>query len=302
VIWPHWTLLALSSALFLGCYDISKKISVRNNAVLPVVWMATGFSLLFVSPAFVLSRLGTLSPGSTFYVSIPPTSLLAPIALKSLVIGTSWSLSYFALKHLPVSVVSPIRASAPFFTLLGAIIWLGEIPRPLQALGLFIILGSWFWFSFTGKKEGIHFMRNKWIGFIFLATLLGSLSGLMDRYFLQNSSIEPMSLQFWFLFLLWLFLGFVVLVFWVPRRQQNTPFQWTWGIPAVGLFLTLADIAWFNALTRPDALVALATGLRRTSVVVSFVVGGILFKELNKRQKAWAVLGILVGALLILRG
>ena len=40
--------------------------------------------------------------------------------------------------------------------------------------------------------------------------------------------------------------------------------------------------------------------IRRSSVIISFVTGGILFKEKNKRKKAVPLVGVLVGILLLL--
>ena len=45
-----WLILAFVSATFLGLYDTSKKASLKNNAVLPVLLLNTIFSTLIFSP------------------------------------------------------------------------------------------------------------------------------------------------------------------------------------------------------------------------------------------------------------
>ncbi len=52
-----WLVLAFVSAIFLGFYDTSKKASLRDNAVLPVLFLNTMFSTLIFSP-FLLDYLG----------------------------------------------------------------------------------------------------------------------------------------------------------------------------------------------------------------------------------------------------
>ena len=52
-----WLVLAFVSATFLGFYDTSKKASLRDNAVLPVLFLNTVFSTLIFSP-FLLDYIG----------------------------------------------------------------------------------------------------------------------------------------------------------------------------------------------------------------------------------------------------
>ena len=52
-----WLILAFVSATFLGFYDTSKKASLKDNAVLPVLFLNTVFSTLIFSP-FLLDYIG----------------------------------------------------------------------------------------------------------------------------------------------------------------------------------------------------------------------------------------------------
>ena len=52
-----WLILAFVSATFLGFYDTSKKSSLKDNAVLPVLFLNTVFSTLIFSP-FLLDYIG----------------------------------------------------------------------------------------------------------------------------------------------------------------------------------------------------------------------------------------------------
>ena len=48
-----WLILAFVSATFLGLYDTAKKASLKENAVLPVLWLNTVFSTLIFSPFLI---------------------------------------------------------------------------------------------------------------------------------------------------------------------------------------------------------------------------------------------------------
>ena len=87
----------------------------------------------------------------------------------------------------------------------------------------------------------------------------------------------------------------VVGILWWPRRRTTTPFHWTWAIPLISFFLVLADFAYFYALHQPDAMVSVVSMVRRSSVVVSFLCGAVLFREHNLRSKAFDLAFILVG-------
>ncbi|MBO7259669.1 MAG: EamA family transporter, partial [Paludibacteraceae bacterium] len=64
-----WLLFGLLSAIFLGCYDISKKQALTHNAVIPVLCFSVVGCALLLSPTWILSSLGVRGMAdSVFYV------------------------------------------------------------------------------------------------------------------------------------------------------------------------------------------------------------------------------------------
>jgi transporter family protein len=218
---------------------------------------------------------------------------------KALIVATSWIFAYFGFKHLTISIVAPIRASSPVWTLVGAIVLFHEMPEAVQWIGLGLIIFSYWIFSLIGMKEGIRFHGDKWIGFIFLSTLIGTFSSLYDKVLIQRRGYTPMAVQAWYFMYLVLILGIVFLVFWWPARKRFTPFQWRWSVPAIGLFLMISDFAYFQALEYPGARIVLLSAIRRSNVIVSFFVGSRIFNDVNVPQKALALVGVLAGVLCI---
>src|SRR3954468_19350430 len=186
------------SALFLGFYELGTKHAVRDNAVLPVLFFAN------VCSATVWTLL--LSVAALAPTALPAPLLVAPLNFhqhllllgKSALVASSWVCSYFAIKHLPVSLASPIRATGPMWTLFGAMLVLGERPTWLEGIGIVITLGSFWGLSVAGSREGIHFHRDKWIGFLFAGTLLGALSGLYYKFLLGRAGFDAAPVQCWF--------------------------------------------------------------------------------------------------------
>ncbi len=296
-----WVTLALISSLMLGLYDVFKKHALDRNSVLPVLFLSVVSGFV---PMFFLMAGARVVPEcmQQMHCYIPMATLAehAHVFIKAVIVCVSWVLSYFAMKHLPISIVTPIRASGPVWTLIGAILIFHEMPAPMQWVGMAVIFASYYVFSLIGRQEGIHFHRSKWVLFIFLGTLIGTLSTLYDKYLLQKLGYAPMLVQFWFSFYNVVLLGLFTAIFWWPRRKLFTPFQWRWSIPMIGLFLLASDLAYFNAVHDPDSLIVVLSILRRSSAVVSFAVGFFWFKEVNRLKKSWALAGVLVGVLLII--
>ena len=297
-----WLVLSILSAIFLGLYDVAKKASVDDNAVVVVLFACSLTGLGLVAPAFVLSQ---ISPfwALKLGVYVAPLSLLAHalVLLKAAIVTLSWVLTFFALKALPISLAAPIRASAPLFTLIGAIILFGERPTLQQWLGIAVTLAAYFGFSVIGRAEGIHFGRNRWVWMLFAGTLVGAVSGLYDKQLLQSARLPAVAMQFWFTFYNSVLQGLIVGTLWLPSRSRGAPFHWRWSIVAVAALLLLADALYFRALAIPGALVSVVATVRRTNVVISFAIGGLAFRERYRSRKALALVGVLVGLFLLLR-
>lgn len=296
-----WALLGLASALFLGIYDIFKKQSLNDNAVMPVLFFSTVASSIIFIPLLLLSRISpewVLSVG--VYVPRLNTTEHLQVLLKSVIVVSSWVLSFFALKHLPITIVTPIRATGPLWTLVGALIIFHERLNGFQWAGILITLFFFYLFSTAGKLEGIQFKKNKWVFFIVGATLLGAVSGLYDKYIMTR--IDRIGVQAWFSFYQVMVLLPFVLVNEKIRKWKNIRFEWRWTIPFIGIFLVIADYLYFYALSNEDALISVISALRRGSVLITFLVGGLLFREKNLKRKGIYLLGILTGIALITLG
>jgi transporter family protein len=296
-----WGIFGLVTAVLLGIYDIFKKTSLNNNAVFPVLLISVSTSALFFVPAIVGSYLHP-----DFFKSInlyvPQITILehVQIFVKSLIVLASWITAFFAIKHLPLTIVSPIRATAPLWTLIGALIIFSEKLNGLQWIGLLITLTFFFLFSTTGKLEGINFKKNKWISLIIVATLLGSISSLYDRYIVR--AIDRFSVQAWSGVYQLIVLAIIVAIFWYPTRKETTPFQWRWTIPLIGIFLVLSDFFYFYALSFPDSLISVLSGIRRSGVIIPFIFAAIFFKEKNLKKKGLYLAGIISGVVLMTIG
>ena len=297
----NWIVASLVSALFLGCYELCTKHAVRENAVLPVLFLSNVCSAAVWLCLMTIQGFCPHLLSATLDVAPLTAFQHAQLALKSLIVTLSWVCTYFAVKHLPVSIASPIRATGPVWTLTGALLLLAERPTWLELAGIVVTLASFVGLSVVGRSEGIHFHRNKWIGWLLGGTMLGAVSSLYDKFLLGRVGYTASTVQAWFsIYLAVLFLPLAV--GWRFRWWTRNEFHWRWSVPLLSVTLLLADFVYFSALRNPDALISLVTSLRRGSALVGFAGGVLLFGERNDWRKLMAVVGVVLGIVLTMLG
>ena len=286
-----WTGFILASAVVLALYDLAKKASVRNNAVLPVLLVSS----LRGAAAFVASLAATGSLAN----SVPcDMRTFALAAVKTLIVATSWILTFYALRTLPITIATPIRASAPAIVFVAAFFCYGEVPSWIQAIGMLFVFGGYWVFSWAGKHEGIDFFRNKAVWSAIAGACFSALSSIWDKYVFQVAAAPVETVQFFFQ------IGLVIVYALILSGQRllklpHDRFEFRFTIPFVGILLAMADWLYFRGLAVPDAPISVGSLLRRFSVVITFVLGARFFHETNLKRKALALAAILVGVILL---
>ena len=295
-----WLLLAFLSASLLGFYDVFKKMALRGNAVIPVLFLNTLFCTLIFLPFIIGSATGWLETDSPFFVERCGWDVHKFIVLKSCIVLSSWIFGYFAMKHLPITIVGPINATRPVMVLVGAMLVFGEQLNAWQWAGVVLAIVSFFMLSKSGKKEGIDFKHDRWIYFLVLAAVCGAVSGLYDKYLMApvadgGRGLSRMVVQSWYNIYQCATMFTVMMLLWWPKRKSTTPLHWHWSIVLISVFLSAADFVYFYALSQPDAMISIVSMVRRGSVIVSFLFGAAVFREKNLKGKVVDLLLVLLG-------
>lgn len=281
----YWLCWILASSASLSLYDLCKKASVKNNAVFPTLF----FSTLSAWGLLTVVLLG--SRGLVPALSLPPRHI-ALLSVKSILVAASWTATYQALKTLPITCAAPIRATGPLWTLIGAILLFAEIPTPLQGLGMLLVLSGCYFFSRQASRDATIEHGKKAVLLAFAGTMLGSCSALYDKYLLQGLGLDT-------LHVLWWFLGGMCILFAFPARFSCRNFQWRATIPLTGILLAVSDACYFSAIATPDARISVLSLIRRTSLVMTFFIGGAIFRETDIGRKSFALAFILAGVALL---
>ena len=285
-----WWLLAFCSAALLGGYDSFKKISLKDNAVVPVLLLNTVISAAIFSPFLFSTGWGGWA-------------VQKYILLKSALVLSSWMAGYFAMKNLPLTIVGPINATRPVLVLLGAIVIFDEHLNTLQWSGVLLAMVAYFLMRLSGHREGIK-PGNKWLVCLILAVILGAASGLYDKFLMspERLGLDRSQVLAWYTLYQAGMMALVLLFLWLPVKHKTTPFRWDWSIPFISIFLCGADYLYMQALSQPDALIAVVSMIRRGSVLVSFAIGAFLLKEKNIRSKALDLILLLASMVLLYFG
>ena len=286
-----WWALAFLSALLLGFYDSFKKASLKGNAVIPVLFLNTLFSSLILLPFAIRTGFGGWE-------------VQRYILLKSCIVLSSWVSGYYAMKHLPLTIVGPVNATRPVLVLIGAMVLFGERLNPYQWTGVILAVLSFLLLSRSGRKEGIDFRTDRWVWCLILSAVTGALSGLYDRFLMSpaGAGLDRIQVLSWYNIYQCGMMAAMAALIRSPRRREGTPFRWKWTIPCISLFLCGADYVYMTALSDPDALVSVVSMIRRGSVMVSFLFGALAFKEKNLRSKAFDLALVLLGMVFLYLG
>ena len=292
-----WVVLSLISAFLLGFYDIFKKQTVVNNAIIPVLFYSTMISGALFLPFVLLSRLApecfTGDFMSKLYIE-PLTARQHLLVLgKTAIILCSWMFSYSAMKNLPITVVGPVNQLRPAITVILMFIVFRESLTWLQGIGVVLAIISFYFMNRSGKLEGINFKSDKWVFMLLASAVLVALSGVYDKFLLSKERISPSTIQAWYTLYDFLMMAVLYWTIWRPKRLKK-PFEWRWGIVAMAVFVTVADVIYLTGLKQEAAVVVLIPlilyGVR---LVVSFVYGIFGFKEQNIKSKIVPLLMVL---------
>ena len=286
--WASWV---LASAVLLALYDLAKKASVGANAVLPVLLASTAFG-------FAAYAAGLLATGHFRALGAVSGAAVSLGIAKSVIVGTSWVFTFCALRTLPITIATPIRASAPALVLLIAVPLYGETPSPLQGVGMAAVFAGYFAFSWAGRHEGIDFFSSRAVWCAIAGAVLSAVSSIWDKYVFQVRAMPVEAVQLVFQAGLVAFYA-LALAFARMLRLGRDAFEWRWTIPLVGILLAGADWLYFKGVAHPGSPISAASLMRRLSVVLTFLLGARFFHETNLVRKGIALAAIVIGVSLL---
>lgn len=278
--------MTLISGILLGLYDICTKKALEKTPVTQVLMLYTLFNFILVSFEFINA--------------IHADFLMVLLILgKSFIIFFAWRMSFMAIKGLPISIITPFGTLTPVFTILLGMLFLGERLLYLQIIGIAVMLSAYYLIGRVGAVEVKGLFRNKYLYLMAASTFLSSVTAIIDKISLEK--INAGQMQFWFsLFIFLLYMTFFLIE--RIRQKEAIPVKFNWFIVFMSIFLVLADRIYFIVVSMPVSEISIIMPLRRVSIFISAIVGGLIFGEKNLKVKFLCALLLILGITLVFAG
>ncbi len=277
--------LTLASALFLGVYEVLKKVSLKKSDIYEVLFFycLSGFiiSLVFSKDLFNVSFLDVIF-----------------ILLKSGVIVVNWLLIMKALKTLDVGVVVPFSLLNTILVVFGSFFIYKEELTWIHFVSLIIISTGIILITRLKNKNETKNEQGKFLAFVFLLSscVLGSASGLLDKYLLHVREINSTSVLAWFLSFNTVIYGIIYLC--KNKKINFVALKDNYWMIFTGAGIAIADILYYTAISLEGAQLSIISIVRKMSVIVSTVLASIFLKEKKLVSKLLILALMLIGVAL----
>lgn len=204
-----------------------------------------------------------------------------------------------ALKYGDISKVVPMLSFTPLFLLLTAPLITGEKPGILGLLGVILIVVGSYLLNIKGKNGGIfspfkEVVKNKGSRYMLIISFLWSFSSVFDKLAINSVSIW----QYIAIINLYISAGLTVYAISKGVLKLDEIKKQKMNLMAVGLFTTLSFFFHFKALSLNFAAYTIA--MKRTTGLISVILGKIFFGEAGIRGRFFAALIMFLGVILII--
>lgn len=280
-----WIFLVLLYGIFKGIREGVKKKALQKNGTVEVLFFYTLFGFILVIP-------------SCKDVFLMPKNYILPIFIKSCFVFTAWICAFKAIKKIPISLYGVTDMSRVIFSTVLGVVVLHETMGFNQFIGLaLVLLGV---LMVNRKKKGSNGEINKkYFVFILISCICNATSGVMDKLLMRTGDITHGQLQFWYmLFLTLMYLCYLLFSRTKVNIKSIAKNYWIW---ILSILFVIADRALFAANAYEASKVTVMTLLKQSSVIVTIIMGRIVFKEKDIMYKIICALivasGIVIASL-----
>lgn len=271
-----WIILVLFYGVSKGIRDTMKKLALNKSSLIEVLFLHALLAFLLVAP----------TSGNVFDI---PWQFYILILFKSLFVFFAWIFSYKSICKMPISSYGLIDVSGVVFSTLIGVCLLGEKLVFKNIAGLFLVILGLYLVNFTKRTDSES--KPKYILLALAGCLFNAVSGTLDKIYTQY--VTPGQLQFWFMF----YMVLMYIVYIVIKKEKisfKSGFKNHWIIIMSVLFV-VSDRVLFIANSDPQSKVTVMTLLKQSCVIVSIILGRIIFKEKDILYKFLCSILIILG-------
>lgn len=282
-----WIVLALITAVCEAAKDGLCKKGLQSLDVFTIAWVWKVFSLPFILPLIFFAPLPDELPKEFW------TALLVGGGLNIL----ATVLYIRAISTSDLSITLPLLSFTPAFLLITSPVLVGDIPTPLGYAGvLFIVGGSYL----LGIKERSSILgplkalvRDPGARLMLAVALIWSVAANMDK--IGVMATNPF---FWAVCIQsFISVGLTVVLYSMRARIRGRMQSSMPVLLLIGLVTGIGFVCQMAAIS--IGLVPYVIAIKRTSIVLGVLIGGLYFLEKDLRTRVSATLVMLAGVMLI---
>ncbi|MBQ8393154.1 MAG: DMT family transporter [Clostridia bacterium] len=285
-----WILLILLYGIFKGIREALKKKATQSHTIMEVLFFYTLFAFLITIP---------------FSRDIFSLSLRAHLVIlfKAFVIFLAWICAMSSIKRLPISLYCVTDMSRMVFAILLGVLFLNESINMTQGIGICLVILGVTLVNLLSKKGSGEKPRIYLLFLVLVSCFLNSIAEITDkwllspkitdRWFLGTEIVATEQMQFWYMLYLAAFYGLFILI-----RKEKVDFKKCVKSPYIwllSLLFVVADRAMFIANTYENSTVVVMTLIKQSSVLVTILLGKLVFKEKNVAKRALCALLVVAG-------
>ncbi len=295
----EWYYLVLGAIIFATTGSIIEKKTLYKEHAME---FSTVFYIFITLIAFILLPFTNFNFPVYYLLIIYILSWIDAIGFLFIAKGT---------RHMQLSSASPLMAFSPVMLAILALIFLKETLSLTQLSGIALVLFGSYILELKPKKSFKEelltpfkrIFNSKYVHYMLLAMFLYAISGTVARFLLntQNeSAINPFS----FILILYIFItmNFTILITIFHDGFKGIKH----GIRSAGKWISLMAVVMFIgrilviiAITLPAGKIAPVVALKRSSLVLTTLIGGGIFKDKRIKQKTLASLIMVAGAIIL---
>lgn len=282
-----WISFALLTAFSRSLTDVAGKTGLKKVDEYIVVLAMYLFSLPFIAVALYFTGIPKLE--TNFWIALPIGALLNIVA----------NVLYMrAIKTSDLSLSIPLITFTPLFMLMTSPIILGEFPGPYGIIGIVLIVAGAYLLNVRHAKKGLlapfrALLKTKGPRLMLAVAFIWSISSNFDKMGIQGSSA-----LFWAFFInLAIAVGTLPLVLIYSRKHLPELKKQMKPLLAVGFFNGLTII--FQMIAVSMTLVAYVIAIKRSSAVMSVLMGALFFKEKGIKERLLGAIIMILGVLFI---
>lgn len=287
-----WAIYALYFAIIKAVnFYIFKRLTRDFNPLTQLVntfLFSIPFALIIL---LVFFQIPTVTP--IFYFFVACSAVLDLVA---------FFLTFKAFKMEDISLLAPLSAFIPVFSLIFAALFLHEYPGVLKIMGILLVVVGTYVLNLSDTKRGIfkpltRLFSSRALIFFLMANFIWSITPLFQKKaILQTTPVTPLYVSF-IGFCIITVLSFIIALLKREKIFINT--RKNWKILSIHGFIgTTSQMAAFTAFAL--APLAYSLSLFNISTLVTIGIGAVFLKEHKTRDRFFGALIMIAGSLLII--